>query len=176
MSLSLDKRNLIVSEKLSGKSLLQISTDHSISYSTVKRIWLRYRQEGEKGLVPKYDNCGERGTKYYRIYRLSIVLKRKYPNCGSPYILTILSKRYANENLPSERTLQNWFSTLSLTKPKLERPQQLSFEVKYVHDCWQIDAKENILLKDGNKYSYLTTVDVKSGIALAVPVFSLWKD
>ena len=174
MSLSIDKRHLIVSERLSGKSLSDISTEHNISYSTVKRIWSLYRKSGKQGLVPKYDNCGQRGTKYYKFYRLSLMLKRKYPNCGSPYILTILSKRYPNERLPSERTLQTWFSSLSINKPKLERPQQENLEVKQVHDCWQIDAKENIRLKDDMRYSYLTTVDVKSGIALEAPVFSLW--
>jgi hypothetical protein len=48
--------------------------------------------------------------------------------------------------------LQNWFSKLIFTKPKLERPQQADFEIKDVHDCWQIDAKENVCLKDENKY------------------------
>lgn len=174
MSLSIDKRRLIVSEKLLGKSLLAISSEHNISYSTVKRIWSRYRKEGTSGLSPKYENCGQTGSKYHKFYELAIQTKKAHPKWGSPYILTLLSKEYPEEKLPDVRTLQNWFSSLSLNKPKFERPQQISLEVQYVHDCWQIDAKENIKLVDDNKYCYLTTVDVKSGIALEAPVFSLW--
>lgn len=176
MSLSIDKRWLIVSERLSGKNLLEISKEQHISYSTVKRIWSRYKKEGEKGLKPSYENCGRTGSRYAKFYDLAITLKQENPSWGSPYILTILSKEYPNENLPKVRALQNWFSRLNLNKPKLERPQQVALEIQHVHDCWQIDAKENIKLSDGNKYCYLTTVDVKSGIALEAPVFSLWKN
>jgi hypothetical protein len=88
----------IVSEKQSGKSLLQISNERSISYSTVKRIWSKYQKEGEQGLVSKYDNCGAKKPLFYKISRMSVWLKRKHRSWGAPFILTILGERYPNEN------------------------------------------------------------------------------
>ena len=113
-------------------------------------------------------------TFYYRAYRFSIRLKKKYPEWGAPFILTLLAERYPNESFPSPRTLQKWFKKNHLQKPPVvrPRPQAQNQKVLNVHDCWQIDAKENIHLKDGTKACYLTTVDVKSGIALGTPLFS----
>jgi len=172
MALCISKRRQIIVEKESGKSLIQISTDLHIPYSTVKRTWQRYQKEGEKGLVSKYANCGLKRPKYYRAYRFSMMLKRKYPSWGAPYIQTILSKRYPKMSMPAIRTMQLWFRKHRLTKPRIERPSTVEASaVESEHDCWQIDAKENIILVDGSKNCYLTTVDVKSGIALEVPVF-----
>ena len=172
MALCISKRRQIVSEKESGKSLQAISTDLQISYSTVKRIWRRYQQEGEAGLICKYANCGPKRPKHYRAYRFCVMLKRKYPSWGAPYIQTLLSKRYPNMSMPAIRTIQLWFKKHRLIQPRIEQPSRVEASlVEAEHDCWQIDAKENIILEDSSKNCYLTTVDVKSGIALEVPVF-----
>jgi len=172
MAICMTTRLKIVREKESGKSLLSISEEHGFSYSTVKRVWQSYSQNGERGLSPKYDNCGVKRPHHYRVYRMSTMLKRKYPQWGAPYILTILSERYPDEKMPEVRTVQLWFRKHHLNKPKIIRPQSEDTPVNAVHDCWQIDAKENIILKDGTSCCYLTTVDVKSGIALEAPIFS----
>lgn len=44
-----------------------------------------------------------------------------------------------------------------------------------VHECWQIDAKENLCLLDGSKACYLTMVDKKSGAVLVTPCFNKGK-
>jgi hypothetical protein len=41
------------------------------------------------------------------------------------------------------------------------------------HDCWQIDAKERIRLKNGQEVCYLNVVDQVSGGAIGTRVFSL---
>jgi len=171
MAICISKRRQIIQYKEAGKSLYSISTDLELSYSTVKRVWQAYQKSGSEGLIPNYKNCGLAQPKYYRIYRMSKMLKRKYPKWGAPYILTILSTRYPTEKMPAVRTIQNWFKEHGFSKPVFQRPVPKETLVKDVHDCWQIDAKENIILKDQTKCCYLTTVDVKSGIALEVPVF-----
>lgn len=171
-----DIRHAIISEKQSGKSLSQISQDRNISYSTVKRIWQVYQQHGKQGLIAQYSNCGPQRPKFYRMYRRSTWLKKRHPSWGAPFILTILAERYAHEVLPSERTLQKWFRTKGFNQPSIIREQQAVVKVEQVHDCWQMDAKENIILQDGTKACYLTTVDVKSGALLDAPVFSLWQN
>ena len=171
---SIEKRECIISAYLSGQSLVQISEEQSIAYSTVKRIVKNYDPDQENSLKLNYANCGPKRPKYYRIYRLSCWLKRKHPKWGAPYILTLLQIRYPYEVFPSARTLQKWFRQEKLNKIySIREVQQSPPLVKQVHDCWQIDAKEKIKLLDGTKACYLTTVDVKSGGVLAAPVFPL---
>lgn len=167
----IDKRRLVISEKNKGKTLIEISTEQGISYSTTKRIWQSYRQLGDKGIELKYQNCGLSQPKYYLIYRLSTWLKRRYPDWGAPYILTILRDRYPAEKFPTTRTLQNWFRVKAMNKTHMKRDMQKIEEVLHVHDCWQIDAREKIELADQTKACYLTTVDVKSGAVLEAPIF-----
>lgn len=165
-------RELIVREKLSGKSLVQIADEQNLSYSTTCNIWRRYKKKGLKGLCPDYSNCGPKGIlSSYRVYRLSTWLKRRYPKWGAPYIKTILKDRYPTEAIPSVRTLQLWFTKAGYTQPKFYREEPKELKVESTHDCWQIDAKEHIKLEDGTKACYLTTVDVKSGSVLATPIF-----
>jgi len=173
---SMTVREQIISEKLSGKTLLKISEEQSVSYSTVRRIWGRYQKGGFENLKPRYQNCGLKKPKYYRMYRRSIWLRRHHPTWGAPYILTLIGEKYPKERLPSVRIVQKWFKSKNLSKPKMQRPEQVIPEVKEVHDCWQIDAKENIKLGDDNRACYLTTVDVKSGAVLETPVFPLGKN
>ena len=181
MALEIQIRELIVIEKKQGKSLVAISREQNLSYRTVKRIWRSYKQEGIEGIKPKYYNCGPKKPKYYKMYRISIFLKKKYSkyaDWGAPFIQTILSQRYPDEPVPSVRIIQKWFANHGLNKPRTARPviTKEEHEVKAVHDCWQIDAKENIILEDEGKANYLTTVDVKSGIALEAPIFSQRKN
>lgn len=173
---SITVREQIISEKLSGKTLLKISENEKVSYSTVCRIWQRYQKGGFENIKPRYQNCGLKKPKYYRIYRRSIWLKRHHANWGAPYILTLIAEKYPEDILPSVRTVQKWFRVKNLGKPKVQREEQPITEVKEVHDCWQIDAKENIKLGDSTRACYLTTVDVKSGAVLEAPVFSLRKN
>lgn len=171
-ALPIHLRQSIVRAKKSGKTLLQVAQNLNLPYSTVLGIWRFYKSH--KNVNAHYSACGPQQYRYYRAYRFSIRLKKNYPEWGAPFILTILEKRYPNEAFPSPRTFQKWFKRHHLQKPPMVRPRpEPQFEkVLNVHDCWQIDAKENIHLKDGTKACYLTTVDVKSGIALGTPLFS----
>lgn len=173
---SISIREQIVREKLSGKTLIAISEAYSISYSTVRRIWKKYEEGGFENIKPGYSNCGPKRPIYYRMYRRSIWLKRHHLTWGAPYILTLIAQKYPTEKLPSVRTVQKWFQSKHYTRPKIQREKQVIAKVEEVHDCWQIDAKENIKLLDGSKACYLTTVDVKSGAVLEAPVFSLSSD
>lgn len=173
---SISVRELIINEKLSGKTLLKISAEQSVSYSTVRRIWQRYQAGGFENIKPRYQNCGLKRPKYYQMYRRCIWLKRHHSSWGAPYILTLIEEKYSQEALPTARMVQKWFKSKHLGKPKMQREEQQIAKVKQVHDCWQIDAKENIKLADGTGTCYLTTVDVKSGAVLETPIFSLRKN
>lgn len=176
-ALNLAYRELIVKEKQAGKTLKQIALDHGFSYSTTCRIWRRYKSEGSSGLLPKYGRCGPQTIKRSaKIHRCCIWLKRRHPSWGAPLIKTILEERYPDEDFPSVRTMQLWFRKAGLNLPRAKRHEPVAQQVDHPHDCWQIDAKENITLLDGSKVCYLTVVDVKSGSALDAPIFPQRKD
>lgn len=173
MALPLHQRLKVIEAKQLGKSFIKISQELNISYSTVRRIWKNFKQNGKEGLKPQYHNCGPKGPKYAKFQRVALMLKKKYSEWGADFILTIFEDRYSDEKLPSVRTIHKWFKDHKLNRPRRQKPEEEEQEVLEVHDCWQIDAKENIALKDGSHSCYLTTVDVKSGIALEAPVFPL---
>lgn len=175
--LSHEKRKLIVQQKLKGKTLKSISEENNFSYSTTCRIWRRFKTNGSEGLQADYKNCGPRTIKHSKkIHRCSVWLKRKYPKWGAPFIKTILEERYAEESFPSIRTMQLWFRKAGLSLPKAYRKEPVVEKVSAVHDRWQIDAKENLKLRDGTKACYLTIVDVKSGGVIDTPVFPQRED
>ncbi|HEY9886408.1 MAG TPA: helix-turn-helix domain-containing protein [Vampirovibrionales bacterium] len=171
MAVALHLRQKVVSLRQSGQSFVQISEALNLSYPTTRRIWQAFTKNGIEGLKPKYHNCGPQKPKYAKLQRIALMLKRNYPRWGAGYILTILEERYPNAKMPSERSLQKWFKDHKLNRPRSKKPIEKAPEVEAVHDCWQLDAKENICLQDGSKASYLTTVDVKSGIVLEAPIF-----
>lgn len=176
-ALSYKDREFIVKQKLQGKSLRVIAQENNFSYSTSCRIWRRFKRKGFEGLSADYTNCGPTTIKSSpKIYRCSIWLKRKYPKWGAPLILLILEDRYPDEVLPAVRTMQLWFRKAGLSLPKAYRKEPVIEKVVAVHDRWQIDAKENLQLKDGSKACYLSVIDVKSGAALGAPVFPQSKD
>ena len=176
-ALSYKDRELIINQKLKGESLTSIAIANNFSYSTTCRIWRRFKNNGFEGLAADYTNCGPNTIKRSKkIHRCSIWLKRKHPKWGAPFITTILRERYPKEEFPSIRTMQLWFRKAGLSFPKAYRKEPVVEKVATVHDRWQIDAKENLKLKDGSKACYLTVVDVKSGAALGAPVFPQRKD
>lgn len=165
-------RQKIVEHKEEGHNLAQISRMLEVPYTTVRGIWQRYEQRGQKGLSTDYSNCGPKDIKSDRlIYRSALWLKRLHPSWGAPYIRTILEQRYTNKHLPSERTMQKWFRSKGYNKPRVTRVKPKVRSPKVPHDCWQIDAKEMLKLGDGSSACYLTIVDVESGAILDSPTF-----
>ena len=123
-------------------------------------------------MKPGYHNCGPKTIKgSYKVYRGSKWLKRKHPKWGAPFIRTILKERYPKEEIPAVRTMQVWFRKAGLNHPRAYRKEPKVEKVEAVHDCWQIDAKENLKLADNSTACYLTVVDVKSGAVLETPLF-----
>lgn len=107
---SLLHRKSIVALRESGETHMAISQELSIPLSTVKLIWLRYKNQGEKGLSTNYHNSGVKVKRSDALmYRASLWLKRLHPNWGAGRIKIGLLSRYNADILPSERTMQRWF-------------------------------------------------------------------
>ena len=77
------------------------------------------------------------------------------------------------QNIPSIRSLERWYRENNLVKPKRQTGEPSIGRARAVHNIWEVDAKEQLELLDGQAACYLTMVDEKSGAWLASPVFPL---
>jgi len=170
---SLAHRERVVSLKKEGHSFEAISEQLTLSRSNVRDIWTRYRKQGESGLSTAYANCGTKGPKTPPLLpRAALWLRRQHPAWGTPRIHCGLRSRYGGAT-PSIRTLNRWYATEGLVKPRGKDVRQRIGAARAVHNIWQADAKENLVLADGQPACYLTIVDEKSGAWLDSLVFPL---
>lgn len=103
--------------------------------------------------------------------RAALWLKRLHGSWGAPFIQLQLRERYGKERVPAVRTLQTWFRSRGLTKPRQRLAAPSIGTSKAVHNIWQVDAKENLTLLDGTRACYLTITDEHSGAGLDALVF-----
>jgi hypothetical protein len=76
-------RQQIIEQRQQGASIAQIAQALQRSYWSIRTIVRRYRDQGEAGLVPKYQNCGAKGSRFsQRVQRGALWLKRHHPRWG----------------------------------------------------------------------------------------------
>ncbi len=165
-------REKIIALRKSGESLLQISHLLSISYGSVRNIHKKYQLLGEVGLVPNYKNCLKKPLYDHEIRQECLKQKELHPRWGVPRLRVLLLEKYEVAT-PSLKTLQRWCQRAGLSRPNQVHGERKFGKSKAVHNIWQVDAKENLVLRDGSEACYLTMTDEKSGAWLASPVFPL---
>ena len=183
---SLLVRESILSHRKEGYSMLEISKKLSISYNSVRTLCHRYAarnpiESGHKdALLPHYDQCGPQEKLYSpAVIEAALALKRLHPRWGAPRLRLPLETEMRSkeseraEAIPSIRTLERWFRENNLVKPKRQTGEPRIGRARAVHNIWEVDAKEQLELLDGQATCYLTMVDEKSGAWLASPVFPL---
>jgi len=100
-------------------------------------------------------------------------LQREHPGWGSVVIRIKLLKQATGKMLPSARTFRRWFAQSGLSPAeKGERPASQSSRAEQPHEVWQMDASEEIALKDGSRVSWLRIMDEFTGAVLMTRVFS----
>ena len=188
-------RESVLIYRKGGYTMRETSDLLNISYDSVRRFCQRYAAcdqsaAGDKSsLLPRYANCGPQ-EKYYSpdIVEAALALKRLHPRWGAPRLHLALGIELSAQNnqsakssenagkpeeLPSIRTLERWFREHNLVKPKRQTGEPTIGRARAVHNIWEVDAKEQLELLDGQAACYLTMVDEKSGAWLASPVFPL---
>lgn len=183
---SLAVRESIVNELKLGFSMLEISDRLGISYNSVRSLCHRYAlsDKSEMGtksaLLPHYAQCGPQEKAYSAdIIELALSLKRLHPRWGAPRLRLALEVELpcqdsaAYQAIPAIRTLERWYREHNLVKPKRQTGEPTIGRARAVHNIWEVDAKEQLELLDGQAACYLTMVDEKSGAWLASPVFPL---
>jgi hypothetical protein len=180
MAHSLSLREAILGHRQIGLSMTEISATLRVSYSSVRALCKRYSEcdqtaEGITAVLqPHYDSCGPQAKRLPPdIVEAAIRLKRLHPSWGVPRLMIDLGTEMGDTPLPSIRTLNRWFREAGLVKPPRQTGEPTIGRARAVHNIWEVDAKENIILQNGQEACYLTTVDEKSGAWLASPVFPL---
>lgn len=169
-AIEMGKRDQLIALKNQGYSLCAISEQLQLPYATVHNLSARLHKQGN--LLVGYRNCGpKKPSSESLLLRAALWLRRLHSGWGAPLIRLLLSRRYGNERTPSARTLQRWFRQRHLTKPLQRAAQPKIGSSKAPHNIWQVDAKENLTLKDGSRACYLTITDEHSGAGLEALVF-----
>lgn len=164
----------IIEGRQKGKTLMELSLEHHVSYGTVQSFCARFSAKGELGLKPFYDHCGKRkpGPTDF-VFRLVRCFKTWHPTWGAEKIRTELLLRRPGLLIPSVRTLQQWFHQNGQAKRRIKQPRMPRQWANFPHEGWQIDAKEEMQTQDGVKNCWLNIKDEHSGAVIAPPVFPL---
>lgn len=172
-ALAVPIRELIIERHAQGESLARIADNLGLSYWTVRTIWRRYRERGEAGLKPDYERCKQSGPRSSRlVYRAACRLKRAHPRWGAGLIRVLIERKWPEEVVPHERTLQRWFRAAGLQPGRQRRtPGENRARGQAPHEVWEMDAKEHIGLANGEEVSWLLISDEKSGAQLDATVF-----
>lgn len=168
-------RERLVTLRSEGYTVRQIALEVGVSYWTVRNLLRRHKERGIEGLGPDYSKCGGGGRLRgdYFFFRASCLLKRFHRTWGAPFIRMKLSQRYGEVGLPSSRQMQRWFRQQGLNEPRQMKGSCKEEKVQATHECWQVDAKERLVLANGQPCSYLSVVDQYSGSSLGAFFFPL---
>jgi transposase len=172
-AIALPLRQRIVELKQQGHSLQAISQQLDLRLAAVRLIWSRFKQLGQPGLLTRFDQCGPQPPFLTNpVFRAARWLRHRHPQWGSPLIQTLLHKRYG-QDVPSIRTLNRWYKQAGLTPARSKPNPVVIGRAKAVHNIWQVDAKEHVVLGNAQPSCYLTITDEHSGAWLTSLVFPL---
>lgn len=162
-ALPLATREAIVVQHQAGRSLPPLAADLGVPWATVRRVWRRYRDRGDAGLVPDYAACGRHGSRYPVVHDQALALRRDHPGWGAGLIRVVLAESFPDQILPHERTLRRWFREAGLGPPPPRVRPPAPPRARQPHARWQLDATEQIVLADGSRASWLAASDEASG-------------
>jgi len=167
-------RQSIISQHKSGISKSKIACNLQVGRTTVHSLISEYEEKGEQGLHTNYGNCGKpRPDESDFIYRAVKCFRTWHPTWGGEKIHATLSQLRPELKLPKVRTFYKWFHWNKQIIAKSKIPKEGAQWASHLHEGWQIDAKEEMQTKDGQKNCWLNIVDEHSGTVIDPPVFSL---
>jgi transposase len=167
-------RQAIARRAQRGESPPAIARALGLPVRTVYHLIARSRHGGAAGLAPAYRR-GERSRTRAaeRLRAAALDLRREHPTWGAGLIRLRL-KLPPGRPRPAERTVQRWFRQAGLgSAPAGRRPAATTLPARAgrPHDVWQMDAKEQVRLRSGQRVSWLRIVDECSGAVLWTTVF-----
>lgn len=164
-------RQVIFQRWQRGESVGVIADSLRLKARTVRHLVQRFAQRGRAGLAFDYARCVTKtGSTKNAVYRKALQLRQQHAGWGAGLIRVMLDKEQVE--CPSERTLQRWFQQAVVPPaPPGRRPDLEAQRARHPHEVWQMDAAEQMALRNGRKASWLRVVDECSGAVLQTAVF-----
>jgi len=166
-------RHVILQRAKQGQNATLIARSLNLVCRTVRHLLQRVRVEGEEAVAPAYPSRTYPHTRQFRaLVEEALKLRRKHPTWGAGLVRVVLHRRHPAQPLPAERTLQRWFVRAGLAAaPSGRRSQMSSQRAPQPHAIWQMDAADQVALRDGMQVCWLRIVDECSGALLETAVF-----
>jgi transposase len=154
-----------------GRPAAAIAEELEIPARTVRRLLRRIAEDANR-LTPGYDRCGRPKQQPSEIIEEALGLREQHPGWGAGLIRVLLKREQWPSEVPCERTFQRWFRRLGTPPaPPGRRPEAQSNRAQHPHEVWQVDAADQMRLKQGQA-SWLRATDECSGAVLKTIVFS----
>lgn len=169
-------RQSILASYKRGEKIAAISRKYNVSRKTIYTLIEREKANGLEGLKPHYQNCGKSRPQIENfIFRAVRCMRTWHPAWGAEKIHAEICQMRPELDLPHHRTFNRWFHwNNQLDVPiKSKLPASRPKKAERLHEGWEIDAKEELILLDSSKNCWLNIVDEYSGTVIDPPVFSL---
>jgi hypothetical protein len=167
-------RQVIRQRAEQGQGIAEIAAALDLVPRTVRHLLQRIRMRGQEGLAPSYACSRDMGIYQVRNFlEQALALRREHPTWGAGLIRVFLRRGHPQAPIPAERTVQRWFQHAGLNpapsgrRPTTANPQR----AQQPHQRWQVDAAEQVGLKDGTRVCWLRIVDECTGAVLETAVF-----
>lgn len=174
--LSIAKRQSILACHKAGATVSSLSQTFRVSRTTIYTLLNRIKSQGSDGLLPNYTNCGKSrpGPEEF-VFRAVRCLRTWHPSWGAEKIRAEMQRMRPELKIPHYRTLHRWFHWNAQIEVSLNSslPKSKPTDAKTLHEGWQIDAKEEMLIGDGTRNCWLNITDEYSGTVINPPVFFL---
>lgn len=176
-AISLLLREQISALQSQGVAPKIISEQLSVPYGTVKHLCRKFKSGCSEDLSPQYANCGRKPDPADEVVKKrALALRQQHPTWGAPRIrveLQLSAPAPGQGRLVSVKTLQRFFRKKEAYSPRRQSTEPSIGRSLAPHNIWEVDAKEQITLGDGQPACYLTIADEKTGAWLEAPVFPL---
>jgi hypothetical protein len=166
-------RRVVLQRAQQGQSAALIARALGLVARTVRHLLQRLRAGGEAALAPSYHGpAAPAAPGGPDLSAAALGLRRQHPTWGAGLIRVFLRRDHPQQRPPAERTLQRWFARAGLAAaPSGRRAGRPPRRAQGPHEVWQMDAADQVALRDGTQVCWLRIVDECSGAVLETAVF-----
>jgi len=154
----------------------EIAVEFGVSVRTVQRLYQEFQEREEDAIEPAYHRCGQDHphSTAVEILDKAQALRDKHPRWGGELIRLMMQPKDRKKKVPTARTFQRHFRRQGIASaPPGRRPQPAPFRAAKPHEVWQVDASDQMKLKNGRGVSWLRFADEFSGAVLNTKVYEV---
>ena len=169
-------RQVIVQRAEQGQSAGLIARSLGLVSRSVRQLLQRLRIQGNNSLLTSYPGRAYPHPPQFRaLVEEALKLRREHPTWGAGLVRVWLRRYYPAASIPAERTLQRWFRRAGLIPaPSGRRSGPSSYHrASEPHEVWQMDAADQVALRNRKLVCWLRIADECSGAVLETAVFPL---